>query len=174
MKKIIALCAAIIISIGSLIAVAQYSSLDSKLDDVANKIQLLINKKWDSFRTKILWVLATYHANSDGDETRQYVFKWLINRINTNNQTNNASLSDSDYLGSYTINDDTYGTYTVVTIDWNYRTIKTNNLPNHSVWTFPNSWNPNEIEAQDLSYSFPLYPVPKHRLQHSQEKLVYE
>jgi YHYH protein len=67
--------------------------------------------------------------------------------------------NENDYLGAYTINDQVYGTKTVVTISGDKRLMSTNGLPNHTTGTFPNAGNPNTISAQDVKYSFPLNPV---------------
>jgi YHYH protein len=66
---------------------------------------------------------------------------------------------DTDYLGAYTISDNTYGTKTVVTVTADKRIMLTNGLPNHKTGTFPNEGNPNTISAQNATYSFPLKPV---------------
>ena len=65
------------------------------------------------------------------------------------------SLPDSDFLGSYSIDDATYGTDVTVTISGNTRTIVANALPNHPTGAFPNSGNPHSIEAQSRTYTFP-------------------
>lgn len=65
----------------------------------------------------------------------------------------------SDYLGSYTIEDEGFGTSVSVTVNNGIRSIETNSLPNHETGAFPNSGNPNTISAQDLSYEFPVEPT---------------
>ena len=45
-----------------------------------------------------------------------------------------------------------------VTVDGATRTIETNALPDHDTGDFPNSGNPNEITAQDLTWEFPTDP----------------
>jgi hypothetical protein len=67
--------------------------------------------------------------------------------------------AQKDYMGAYTIQDDKYGTKTVVTIEGNKRIMVTNGLPNHRTGEFPNPGNPNKISAQNLTYSIPLNPV---------------
>ncbi len=41
----------------------------------------------------------------------------------------------------------------------NYRIIKANGIPSHSVGSFPNAANPNEISEQSYSYQIPLSPT---------------
>jgi YHYH protein len=65
----------------------------------------------------------------------------------------------NDYMGAYTIKDDTYGTNTVVSIEGDKRIMVTNSLPNHKTGEFPNQGNPNKISAQNITYKFPLNPV---------------
>ncbi len=67
---------------------------------------------------------------------------------------------DSDYLGSYTIDDTEYGTKVTVTVDEasDTRNIQRNALPNHETGEFPNSGNPNTISEQDLDETYPLTP----------------
>ncbi|KAA3623610.1 MAG: YHYH protein [Flavobacterium sp.] len=63
-----------------------------------------------------------------------------------------------DYFGSYTLEDEQYGTRTVVTVKDGKRNIETNALPNHQTGTFPNEGNPNTIKPQNRTYSLPLNP----------------
>ncbi len=65
----------------------------------------------------------------------------------------------SAYLSSYTIIDEEFGTEVIVVVADDTRTIKTNALPNHETGEFPNDGNPNEITAQNLTYTFPLTPT---------------
>ena len=71
----------------------------------------------------------------------------------------NVEFADLDFTKSYTINDETFGTKTNVTITDNERVMVTNALPNHSTGEFPNPGNPNTIKAQDVEYSFPTEPT---------------
>lgn len=75
-----------------------------------------------------------------------------------NNHTHNYSLEVEDYFGSYTLNDATYGTNTIVTVNKNTRTMVTNALPNHETGEFPSKGNPNTISAQHKTYTFPVNP----------------
>jgi hypothetical protein len=65
------------------------------------------------------------------------------------------SEATADYLGSYALADDEFGTMTMVTVDDDTRTIATNALPDHETGEFPNAGNPNTISAQDLTYEYP-------------------
>ena len=65
------------------------------------------------------------------------------------------SIPDSDFFGSYEIDDSTYGTEVEVTVSGNTRTIVGNALPNHETGDFPNSNNPHSINAQSVTYTFP-------------------
>lgn len=76
--------------------------------------------------------------------------------VGGNTQTiSSLSLPDSDFLGSYEIDDSTYGTEIEVTVSGNTRTIVANALPNHDTGAFPNSGNPHSITAQSKTYTFP-------------------
>ncbi|SHI79798.1 YHYH protein [Mesonia phycicola] len=69
-----------------------------------------------------------------------------------------VEFAEVDFTKSYTINDDTFGTKTSVSLKDNQRVMITNGLPNHSTGEFPNPGNPNSIKAQDLKYSFTTEP----------------
>lgn len=62
------------------------------------------------------------------------------------------------YYGAYTLEDDQYGTKTVVTLNNGTRTMVTNALPNHKTGAFPTKGNPNTIAAQNRTYTFPVNP----------------
>lgn len=66
--------------------------------------------------------------------------------------------NDIDYFGSYSLEDEQYGTKTIVTVEDNSRKIVTNALPNHNTGVFPNEGNPNTIKSQDRIYKLPLHP----------------
>lgn len=68
---------------------------------------------------------------------------------------NSLSIPNSDFFGSYEIDDNTYGTEVTVTVSGSTRTIVANALPNHETGDFPNSGNPHSIEAQNISRSYP-------------------
>ncbi|NNC74924.1 MAG: YHYH protein [Acidimicrobiia bacterium] len=65
----------------------------------------------------------------------------------------------SDYLGSYELMNEAYGTMVTVTVDGSTRTIETNALPDHNTGEFPNAGNPNTITAQDLTWELPAEPA---------------
>ncbi|WP_117881294.1 YHYH protein [Aureibaculum luteum] len=64
----------------------------------------------------------------------------------------------NDYFGSYDLEDEIFGTKTIVTVTANERKMVTNSLPNHKTGQFPNKGNPNTIAAQNKTYTFPLSP----------------
>jgi hypothetical protein len=65
----------------------------------------------------------------------------------------------SEYLGSYTLGDEEFGTMVTVAVDGSIRTINSNALPDHETGDFPNSGNPNTISEQDVSYGFTTEPT---------------
>lgn len=67
-----------------------------------------------------------------------------------------VAATDSDYLASYTLADEEFGTMVTVTVDGETRSIETNAIPDHATGEFPNSGNPNTISEQELSYSYPV------------------
>jgi len=69
-----------------------------------------------------------------------------------------AVLSNTDYFGAYTLENESYGTKTKVTITKDSRLMVTNSLPNHKTGVFPNEGNPNTISAQNRTFNFPLVP----------------
>lgn len=73
--------------------------------------------------------------------------------------TASSGVGGSDYLGSYTLTDDEFGTMVTVTVEGSTRTIETNALPDHETGEFPNEGNPNTIAAQDLTWRFPTEAV---------------
>ncbi len=76
-----------------------------------------------------------------------------------NYQKNIQLLTSSDYLGDYAIEDDVTGTEVRVTISGGERVITSNALPNHETGAFPNPGNPNEITAQEKTWTLPLDPT---------------
>jgi hypothetical protein len=77
---------------------------------------------------------------------------------------NNAHVHDKQdahdsYFGSYSLQDATYGTQTIVTVKGDTRHMVTNALPNHTTGDFPNQGNPNTISAQNRTDSFPMNPT---------------
>ena len=74
----------------------------------------------------------------------------------THNTVSENSLED--YFAAYSLEDNEFGTKTIVTITKNERIMVTNSLPNHSTGAFPNKGNPNTISKQNKTYNFPLRP----------------
>lgn len=72
--------------------------------------------------------------------------------------TSSANAS-SEYLGSYSLTDDEFGTVVTVTVDGTTRIIEANALPDHDTGEFPNAGNPNTITEQNVSYSYTTEPT---------------
>lgn len=70
-----------------------------------------------------------------------------------------ATSTGSEYLASYTLDDEEFGTQVTVTVNGSTRAIVTNALPDHDTGEFPNDGNPNTISAQDLSYEYTTDPT---------------
>lgn len=80
--------------------------------------------------------------------------------VNSNEQQSEITEDvNSEYLGSYTLVDEDYGTMVTVVVEDGERTITSNSLPNHETGEFPNSGNPNSISEQDNTYVYPTNPV---------------
>lgn len=73
--------------------------------------------------------------------------------------TSPSTTPSPEYLGSYSLTDDEFGTMVTVTVDEDTRTIEANALPDHDTGDFPNSGNPNTITEQDVSYSYTTEPT---------------
>lgn len=72
--------------------------------------------------------------------------------------TTTADLSLINYLDSYTITNEKYGTKTTVEVKDGQRIMNSNALPNHQTGNFPNPGNPNAISAQTVRYTIPAKP----------------
>ena len=70
-----------------------------------------------------------------------------------------ATEEASNYLDSYTLIDEAFGTRVTVTVGSSTRTIESNSLPNHETGEFPNAGNPNTITKQSLRYVFTTEPT---------------
>ena len=70
-----------------------------------------------------------------------------------------APATMSEYLGSYTLVDEEFGTVLTVAVDGSTRTIDSNALPDHETGHFPNNGNPNTISEQDVNYEFTTEPT---------------
>lgn len=81
-----------------------------------------------------------------------------LSQTNETEQVSEVASLVSDYLESYELTDEAYGTEVEVVVSGSSRQVTANALPNHETGEFPNSGNPNEISAQNSSYSLPLLP----------------
>ncbi len=79
--------------------------------------------------------------------------------VGTGTANANAAGSGSAYLGSYVLEDETFGTQVTTTVEGSTRTIRTNALPDTRTGTFPNAGNPNTITEQDNTYTFTTEPT---------------
>lgn len=134
------------------------SDFQERLELVAEKMDEILDERWDSVRESFLGVIEDYKSKYVWDEKSLYILNYLSNYLGgepSMDNTNNSVTLESNYMGSYTINDSSYGTDVEVSISWRERIIEVNALPNHSTWSFPNSWNPNSISAQSITYEFP-------------------
>lgn len=61
----------------------------------------------------------------------------------------------SDWVGSYELIDEEFGTMVEVTVEDGIRTIVSNTLPDHETGEFPNDGNPNAIEEQAQVWEYP-------------------
>ena len=102
--------------------------------------------------------LTSEDDKSVSDQTSQVVDDGVAQQPTTPDPTN---LLNSDYVDSYSIEDEAYGTVTEVVVDQvaDTRSITSNALPNHDTGDFPNAGNPNAISEQDSSYTYPLTPT---------------
>ena len=73
--------------------------------------------------------------------------------------TGKTMATGSEYLGSYTLVDEEFGTMVTVIVDGSIRIIDSNALPDHATGDFPNIGNPNTISEQDVSYEFTIEPI---------------
>lgn len=108
--------------------------------------------KIETLTAVVLLALAVSCKN--GTNTSSHSHDVAIHSYGEDSHTHNVI----DYFDSYRLEDQQYGTKTVVTVKNNTRKIVTNALPNHDTGTFPNSGNPNTITAQDRTYTIPVVP----------------
>ena len=73
--------------------------------------------------------------------------------------TETTMATGSEYLGSYTLVDEEFGTMVTVAVGGSIRTIDSNALPDHETGAFPNEGNPNTIAEQEASYEFATEPI---------------
>lgn len=71
------------------------------------------------------------------------------------NQTSESDSTAKNYFGNFSLSDSEFGTITKALVTSTTRTITTNALPNHKTGTFPNSGNPNTIQAQNRTWVLP-------------------
>ena len=67
--------------------------------------------------------------------------------------------ANSEFLGSYELVDERFGTMVTVRVSGTTRSIVSNALPNHETGDFPNPGNPNTISAQDRAWELTTEPV---------------
>lgn len=86
-----------------------------------------------------------HHHDSDSDHSHSHSIE-------------KASNNTTNYFEDYQLEDNNYGTTTIVSIKGDKRIMETNSLPNHKTGDFPNQGNPNIITAQKKTYTFPIIP----------------
>lgn len=126
--------------------------LSTKLDQVVWIFQQMIEDKGEPYRDAILWVLDSFQTRYAGNERAEYILWYIWDALAP---AMSVSYADT-FLGSYSIDDPTYGGTVEVIVDESTRAITSNALPNHETGTFPNPGNPNTMTAQSRSRSFPL------------------
>lgn len=126
------------------------SDLQLQITQVSERFEEIISERWEQYRDLIIQKIEYYRWIYAGDEMREYILDTLEHNIKL------VDIASSKYLGSYSIDDNHYGTQTSVSVTSSTRTMQVNALPNHETWDFPNSGNPNTISAQSLTYSFPV------------------
>jgi hypothetical protein len=73
--------------------------------------------------------------------------------------TASYDVPEVNFLESYVLTDEEFGTKVTVTMVDGVRTMVSNALPNHEVGEFPNEGNPNTISEQEITNVFPLDPM---------------
>ena len=150
-KILLPLFVALCVMLTWVFAYTPSAELQEKISSVATRFEQIISEHGEVYRDQILARIEYYREVYSGDEKREYILSELESKI-----AQSVVISESDYLGSYSIKDDYYGTDMSVTISDDTRIMQVNALPNHETWTFPNAGNPNTISAQSVSYEFPL------------------
>lgn len=115
--------------------------------------------KWKSVWSLLLacgMLLAACGDSADNTSADSVVDDAVDNEASTPPE---VAGGNTDYLASYTLDDEEFGTQVTVTVDGATRSIATNALPDHETGEFPNAGNPNTISAQALSYEYPVEPV---------------
>lgn len=136
------------------------ASLSMALENVVDRIESVINENGESMRDLFLLQVESYRAKSFGNDRAMYIIDYLVDNISTQEGGEwtivNTINTTGWYFWSYSIDDAVYWSKVDVTVDSSSRSIESNALPNHETGTFPNSWNPNAISAQNKSREFPI------------------
>ena len=154
MKKIIIITIVFIFGLTWVFAFSPSKELQEKMDKVVHNLEDIIKKDWENIRDRIIISLKNYKNKYKENQEVLYILDYIITKIDNKSDENLVSFGDS-FFEEYSIDDWNYWTQTYVTLSWNQRKISTNALPNHKTWNFPNSWNPNIISSQKISYSVP-------------------
>ncbi len=154
MKKILAIITILIFGLTSVFAFSPTKELQEKIDKVVYNLEDIIEKDWENTRNRIITSLKNYKKKYRENQEILYILNYIITKLYNESGENLENFGDS-FFEEYSIDDWIYWTQTYVTLSWNQRKISTNALPNHKTWNFPNSWNPNIISSQKISYSVP-------------------
>ncbi|MDA9129227.1 YHYH protein [Candidatus Gracilibacteria bacterium] len=157
MKKFLAICGVFLLSHAGAFAYTPSAELESQIKVVAEKFEDIIDENGETYRTGLMNVLADYMVRYADNERAMYVLGTLKDYFTI--VTISSSNMSSDYTGSYTIDDATYGTKVEVVVSDDTRSITSNALPNHEIGEFPNAENPNTMSAQDRSWELTTNPV---------------
>jgi len=118
-----------------------------------------------TLKRAVTWVvLLVVYACGGSAETTTRVTTTSVAPATTQAPTTTApratiTPSGSEYLGSYTLLDEEFGTLVTAVVHGSTRTINSNALPDHETGDFPNNGNPNTISEQDVSYGFTTEPI---------------
>lgn len=80
-------------------------------------------------------------------------------RLGSRRKADQPVPANSEFLGSYELVDERFGTMVTVRVSGTTRSIVSNALPNHETGDFPNPGNPNTISAQDRAWELTTEPV---------------
>ena len=165
-KKGFIILSVLILSIATTLAYTPSSALEKKLDVVVEKIEWMIDVKWEWYREKFLKVIRAYKVKYESSERASYILTYLYDELHEDNHShdddnshNSNDVSESEYMWEYILDNSETGTKVTVTIEGDTRKMVSNALPNHETGEFPTKWNPNKISAQSKTYSFPLKPT---------------
>lgn len=158
MKKILAIIGVFLLWCFSVFAYTPSTDLVERMDVVVEKFEDIIDIKWERYRTAVLNAVSKYKAQYSDDERITYILGYLYDNLKADDVDMSDISVSSDYTGSYTISDDTYGTEVEVVVSGDTRTITSNALPNHATGDFPTNGNPNTISAQGKSWELTTDP----------------